>query len=80
MIKTEDGHVYAEGTVPTLCADLAAVIAAIKETAMEDAEKIGTDPETADETSNEILTATYFFAIEEGRKNREKHRKEAGKE
>ena len=80
MIKTEKGNVYIAGTVPAMCADLAAVVATIKGTAMEDAEDKGYSPEDADEISNRILTQAYFLGIQKGREDHEKKRKEAGKE
>lgn len=80
MIKTEKGNVYIAGTVPAMCADLAAVVATIKGTAMEDAEDKGYSPEDADEISNRILTHAYFLGIQRGREDHEKKRKGAGNE
>lgn len=80
MIKTENGEVHIEGTVPAMCADLAVIISLIKDTAMEDAEDKGHSPEDADEISNRILTQTYFLGIQKGREDHEKKRKGAGKE
>ena len=80
MIKTENGEVHIEGTVPRMCADLAVIISLIKDTAMEDAEDKGHSPEDADVISNRILTQAYFFGIQRGREDHEKKRKGARNE
>lgn len=80
MIKTENGEVYIEGTVPRMCADLAVIISLIKDAAMGDVEDKGHSPEDADVISNKILTQAYFLGIQKGREDHEKKRKGAGKE
>ena len=80
MIKSENGETRIEGTVPTMCAELAVIIATIKAIAMEDVEAAGNDSDRADEISNKILTSTYFVGIQRGREYREKKRKESNEE